>query len=161
VASRSAKLILGVILLLAGPLGGLGGRVQAGFALEQRLSGPDRSPSPFGLALVLIMNGEDEAKSAVCASPAQTKDEGAIVSERQAPQRRRMPCALPPAPGDCQTKGASSGAGRSTGPGGRIPLSPSPPQHAPTSMGEESGLCLADERCGPALFPARLFRPPR
>ena len=159
-SSRGVKPILGLIVLLAWPCLGWGGRAEANFALGQFSHQPDRPGCAFGFEFALVLNGGDQAEASAAGSPGGTSADTPSVPEAD-PPLRVFPRAPIPAHGDLQT-GASSGPAPPTGPGGGAGLSPLLPPHAPVLGREVSGLLfLANDRLRPPPFPSRLFRPPR
>ncbi len=156
---RGAKLILGLLVLLAGPAVGLGGRVQASFALGQ--PAPERPKGSFGLEFELVLNGEQGEPAS--SSGAAVREEVPSVPEPEAPSWPHRPGKPRPVPGDLQPSGTSSGAGSpSSGAGVAAGSSFLPPLSAQVFGAAVSGrLFLANERLKPPPFPSRLFRPPR
>jgi len=160
VLSRGGKPILGLIVLLAWPLLGLGGRAQASFSLGQLSRESHRPKCSLGFEFELVLNGEEQTEAAHANSPGGMSGETPSVPEAD-PAQRGFPQRPLPRPSDLQT-GTSSGPAPSTGPGGGAGLSLFPPVPAPVLGHDVSGLLfLANERLKPPPFPSRLFRPPR
>jgi hypothetical protein len=160
--SRVAKLILSLILLLACPELGPGGRVEGSFALGQSTREPDQPKGSFGFEFQLVVNGAPGANTSAGCSPAGIRDDVLPVTEPKHSPPPGLPRKLIPAHAGLQTNGASPGAGSSAG---QVPAAGS--SFLPTMCtyvvgGEMCGLLfLADERFKPPPFPTRLFRPPR
>jgi len=159
--SRSAKLILGLTVLLACPDLGLDSRAQASFALAQGTRETDRPTCSLGFEFRLVLNGEGAEAPASLSSGA-VRDEAPSLPEPEAPRKPELPGKPAPAHGDFQTNGASSGAGPSIGAGWGAGLSLLPPLRAQLLGAEVTErLFLANERLKPPPFASRLFRPPR
>jgi hypothetical protein len=160
VLSRAGKLILGVIMLLSGPGLGQGGRVDAGFALARCLREPERPRCSFEFEVVL--NGEEAGETARSCSPGGMAEESTSTegtSHRKGLWLPREPILVH---AGFQSGGTSSAPGPSPGPGGGAGGNLIPVSCDQVVVAEGCGrLFLAEERFKPALFPARLFRPPR
>jgi hypothetical protein len=149
------KPILGLLVLLACPCLGLGGRAQAGFALGGSALAPERAPGSLGLEFQLVLNGGEpaEPEGPPTSAPA---EEDAPLPPGDSPRAPAAPVHLLPVPGGTSSGAPSSGAGSG---GGLSVILPSNPE---ALGGDPTGrLFLADERLHPPPFASRLFRPPR
>jgi len=159
VMSRGVKPILGLIVLLAWPLLGLGGRAEASFALGRLSRQPERSGCSVGFELALVLNGQEQTEASEARPRRGMRTETPSAPDGNVPNRV-FPRGPLPADGDLQT-GTSSGPVPPTGAGVGAGLSLLPP-HVPLLADDASGLLfLAFGRLRPPLFPSRLFRPPR
>jgi hypothetical protein len=92
VLSRGVKLILGLTVLLVGPALGLGGRVQAGFALAHVVQVSDGPTCSFGpeFELVLVLNDEGaEMRANAAPAPARSDRKTHAASSSAGPVRDR------------------------------------------------------------------------
>jgi len=161
VLSRGVKPILGLIVLLAWPCLGLGGRAEASFALGGSALTPERSPGSPGFELQLVLNGDVADEPPLTHSAAGMAKETLPLAPGDSPRAPSAPRDLLPVPGGPSTNGASTGT-PSAGPGSGATLSFILPLGSLVPGADPSGLLrLADERLKPPPFASRLFRPPR
>jgi hypothetical protein len=155
------KPILGLLVLLAWPCLGLGGRAQASFALGGSALAPERAPGSLGLEFQLVLNGGEPAEPEGTPSSSVPAEEATPFAPGDSPRAPAAPVHLLPIPGGLSTGTTASGPPSSSAgsAGGLSIILPS----NPAALGDDpSGrLFLADERFNPPPFPSRLFRPPR
>ncbi len=162
VVSRSAKLILGLSVLLACPELGLGNRAQASFALAPLSREQDRPKCSLGFEFELVLNGEESKEIPGTTSAGAVRDEAPAAPGPAQPPTPRDLRGLFHVQDGLQSNGASSSSpAPSSGPGGSG-LYLVPPQSAQVLGVEVSEfLFLTDNQFKPPAFPSRLFRPPR
>jgi len=161
VSSRGLKPILGLIVLLAGPCLGLGGRAEASFALARSALAPERPPVSLGLEFQLVLNGEEPVEPEAPCSSTSATSEPAPVAPGESPRPPARYHHILPVPTGL-SNGTSSAGSPPSGPGSGTGLIFILPSDCAMPGGGESGrLFLADERLNPPPFPSRLFRPPR
>ena len=159
--SRGVKPILGLIVLLAGPCLGLGGRVEASFALGKSALAPERSPGSLGFEFQLVLNGDEPAEPEVPCPTTGTAKEPAPFMPGDSPRAPVPHRDLLLVPGGL-TNGASSTGSPSSGPGSGTGLTfILPVDFGVFGDSQSVRLVLADERFNPPPFASRLFRPPR
>jgi len=160
VLSRGVKPILGLIVLLAWPCLGWGGRAEASFALGRSALTPERAPGSPGFELRLVLNG-DADESPVTHSSAGMAKETVPLAPGDSPRAPSPPRDLLPVPGGSPANGASTGT-PSAGPGSGTGLSFIMPLACLVPGTGPSGfLFLGDDRLDPPPSASRLFRPPR
>jgi hypothetical protein len=162
VSSRGLKPILGLIVLLAGPCWGLGGRAEASFALGKSALAPERSPGSLGFEFQLVLNGdqpaEPEVPSSTSTNTARQPTPGmpGDSPHTPVPQRDLLLVPVDLSHGSSSTGSPSPGSGSGTGLTFILPVDFWILGNDPAGR-----LFLADERFHPPPFASRLFRPPR
>jgi hypothetical protein len=155
-----ANPIPGLIVLLASSTLGLGGRVQANFALERPTRWPDQANCPLGFELVLVLRGEEPDEAPRVCSTGGMSAETSLEPIADLPQRPLLARRLNPADGNLRT--GDSGPAPPTGPGWGPGMCLLLPPSAPALAGPRSTrLFLAAQQFRPPPFASRLFRPPR
>jgi len=162
VLSRGAKLILGLIVLLAWPCLGWGSRVEASFALGRSVLPSERSASSPGFELQLVLNGGETSEPEVSYSSWGTGKETTPLEPHDSPRAPLPPRDILSVLAGSFNTGASSTSAPPVGPGSGAGLSFILPLGSLVSRASQSGLLfLADERLDSLPFASRLFRPPR
>jgi hypothetical protein len=161
VFSRGVTPILSLIVLLAWPFLGWGGRAEAGFALRRVATHSGRLPGSTGAEFVLFVDEQDACGVGLAGSTSSPGENAPL-----APSDPSRPTGLLRSPfllasgsetgGTSSTRSPSSGPQAGTGQGFILPVA------SRLSGTEQSGLLfLADERLDCPLIASRLFRPPR
>jgi hypothetical protein len=156
------KPILGLLVLLAGPCWGVGGRAEASFALGKSALAPERPPASLGFEFQLVLNGDKPVElEAPCSSTGTIQESIPFAPADppcRAPIRHHDMLLLPGG----LSNGASSAGSPSSSSSSATGLTFILPVGFGVLGGDQSvRLFLADERFNPPPFASRLFRPPR
>jgi hypothetical protein len=158
--SRGVKPIVGLLVLLAWPCLGWGGRAEAGFLRGVALA-PRQSSDPLGGEFQTFASGENEDRSDM--APPLVGGQDAPAPAPDGPNRtpaspRDLLLVFGGSPGGMSSRG---GPTEQTG-GGATGQPLVLPYVSPVPEDDASGLLpLRDERLAPPLAKSRHFRPPR
>jgi hypothetical protein len=161
VLSREAKPILGLIVLLAWPCLGLGGRVEGSFALGNSALAPERPPNSLGYEFELVFNGDQPAEAErPCSKPCTAKETAPLIpgDSPRTPVPHSDLLLVPGGLSHGGTSASSPSSGPSSGTGLTFIL---PVDFGVLGDQQSVRLFLADERFNPPPFAFRFFRPPR
>jgi hypothetical protein len=162
VLSRELKPIFGLVVLLAWPCVGLGGRAEAGFALGRTPKLPGRSAEAPGFELRLVITGETTAEVEQTSSSSGIRIETPTHSPADSSRLPFLPRDLLLFFADALSNGTSSAGTGSVVSGAASSLPFILPSGLLGPGVDQSGLLLlADEHLSPSPFASRLFRPPR